>query len=549
MELVIFVLGRYLMTNRPVFLMMGAALLSVALAANAQMSHGQMGSGAGGTGSSSTTAPSALDSRTSRGMTNPLRVPRPGGPVLGYVDGSRPFVLTAKPADLEIAPGVVSALWVYEAEQDGRKVLNPLIRVKRGDTMSVRFFNRLPEPTNVHWHGLRVPRAMDGNPADLIKPGGEYRYEFRVDERSALYWYHPHPHGTTSKQAFRGLAGLIVVEDEDDRRLAEAVGLELGVTDLPLVLQDRDVGSAGELRYEPAPMDWFHGSYSSTVLVNLTPKALLSAEPKWYRFRVLNGSNARIYRLGIEANNRLVTFQVTGVDAGLLERPVSVKEAFVAPGERVDIMVDLSLHRGREVFLKSLSFDPMEDEKTMGGMMGEGGNGEALYLLRVAVGARVAGTNRRLPDRLTTARRPSDTSRVGSTRRLAITAGMMRWYIDGKQYDMEKYPIVVKRGASEVWEISNAQASMPHPMHIHGFHFRVLERRGSPDQAALIAGETGLLPTDLAAKDTILVWPGETVRVEIDFSHSFSGQQEYVFHCHNLEHESAGMMLNLRVEE
>lgn len=536
------------MTMRSVCVIMGAALLSVATAASAQMSHGQ--TGGGGTETSGASGASPYDSRASKGMTNPLRVPRQGGSVLGYVDGARPFTLTAKPAAVEIAPGVASALWAYEAEQDGRKVLNPVIRVKRGETVSIRFVNRLAEPTNVHWHGLRVPRDMDGNPADLIEPGEEYRYQFRVDERSALYWFHPHPHGTTSKQAYRGLAGLILVEDDDDRRLSEAVGLEPGVTDIPLVLQDRELGSSGELRYAPSPMDLFHGTYATSVLVNLTPKPLLSAAPTWYRFRVLNGSNARIYRLGMEANNRLVTFQVTGVDAGLLERPVSVKEVFLSPGERVDIMMDLSLYRGRDVFLKSLSFDPMEDEKTMGATMamGEGGNGEALYLLRVAVGARVGGTSRRLPERLTTAPRSLDSSQAGNTRRLAITAGMMRWYIDGKEYDMDKYPIVVKRGAREVWEISNAQASMPHPMHIHGFHFQVLERRGSPDQAAADAGEAGLLTTDLAAKDTILVWPGETIRVAIDFSHSFSGSQEYVFHCHNLEHESAGMMVNLRVE-
>ena len=137
---------------------------------------------------------------------------------------------------------------------------------------------------------------------------------------------------------------------------------------------------------------------------------------------------------------------------------------------------------------------------------------------------------------------------AATARRLAITAGMTKWYVDGKEYDMKSFPIVVKRGSREVWEISNAEASMPHPMHIHGFHYRVLERRGTPDQAALVAGDEGLLPTDLAAKDTILVWPGETVSVEIDFSHSFSGSQDYVFHCHNLEHESAGMMLNFRVE-
>jgi blue copper oxidase len=125
--------------------------------------------------------------------------------------------------------------------------------------------------------------------------------------------------------------------------------------------------------------------------------------------------------------------------------------------------------------------------------------------------------------------------------------GGMRWLINGKTHSMEEYPIVVQRGAKEIWEIHNDKRSMPHPIHIHGFHIRVLERMGTPEQVAhLVVDEKGRLVTDLGFKDTVLPWPGETVKWAIDFSHGFEGEQLYMFHCHILEHETA-MMLNLKV--
>lgn len=105
------------------------------------------------------------------------------------------------------------------------------------------------------------------------------------------------------------------------------------------------------------------------------------------------------------------------------------------------------------------------------------------------------------------------------------------------------------RGAAEVWELRNAARSMPHPMHLHGFNFRVLERRGSPaQQEPLALNAQGLAATDLGWKDTVLLWPGETVRIALDFSHSWSGDQTFLFHCHNLEHEDEGMMINFKVQ-
>jgi len=113
---------------------------------------------------------------------------------------------------------------------------------------------------------------------------------------------------------------------------------------------------------------------------------------------------------------------------------------------------------------------------------------------------------------------------------------------------MDAFPIEVKRNTVEIWEIRNAEHSMPHPMHIHGFQFQVQARQNSPAQVrALASYGNGRTVSDLGWKDTVLVWPGETVRIAIDFSHDFGGNQTYVFHCHNLEHEDGGMMVNFRV--
>ena len=137
----------------------------------------------------------------------------------------------------------------------------------------------------------------------------------------------------------------------------------------------------------------------------------------------------------------------------------------------------------------------------------------------------------------------------GTSRTINIDHEKMVWRINGQTYTHEATPITVKQGATEVWEIKNAAASMPHPFHIHGFQYQVLERRGSPEQQKKLAVNTqGLAATDLGWKDTVLVWPGESVCIAIDFSHPFGGDQVYMIHCHNLEHEDQGMMLNLKVQ-
>jgi FtsP/CotA-like multicopper oxidase with cupredoxin domain len=175
-------------------------------------------------------------------------------------------------------------------------------------------------------------------------------------------------------------------------------------------------------------------------------------------------------------------------------------------------------------------------------------DGSEFYLLKLVVGEKTEYA-RSVPETLSEIAQPD----LGQADARPITISMttddggMRWLINGKTHKMDEFPIVVQRGAKEVWEIHNDEKSMPHPIHLHGFQFRVSERVGSPEQVARLAvDEKGRLATDLGLKDTVLLWPGETVRCAMDFSHGFDGEQLYMFHCHILEHET-GMMLNLKV--
>jgi blue copper oxidase len=270
--------------------------------------------------------------------------------------------------------------------------------------------------------------------------------------------------------------------------------------------------------------------------------------------------------------NSLLPYRVIATDGNLLDRPRLVREVFLSPGERVDLLLDLTgFEVGEEIALKNLAFDPMHREHEMGQNMGHGGDashggmshseethdgasrlgdGEEFYILRMVVKDRVAHGGP-VPEILSTTVPPADTRGAAMhpvTLSAATEASRTRWLINGLSYEPNKYPIVVQQGATEVWEIRNEERSMPHPMHLHGFRFRVLERRNSPGQVAETAvDERGRTATDLGWKDTVLVWPGETVRIVIEFSHDFEGEQLYLFHCHILEHEDTGMMINYKV--
>ncbi|NMM11774.1 MAG: multicopper oxidase domain-containing protein [Polaromonas sp.] len=489
---------------------------------------------------------------------NKLFIPGTSGP-FGILDVTGPLKIRATAASFSILPGHESPFLLYQTEHAGKAYQNPILRLESGARFTASLDNALTEPTIIHWHGLHTPAAMDGHPGSTIAPGGRFEYDFTVPNRGGTYWYHTHAHGLTARQAYQGLASFFLVDDKDQRSLAKALDLRIGETDLPLVIQDKQFDKEGKLLYQPNAQESMMGWLGDVVLANLTPNAVQVVTQRSYRLRILNGSNARIYRLAFSKGNSpdatRLNFTVIGTDGGLIERPEKVTEAFISPGERLDVLFDAGQGEpGTDLFLKSLAFDPMENEGTVS-MPGMSGMGESTS--RLAMGAEFNILKLSvMPGKPVLTTLPATLSQVkpiplvgAAQRQIKLSLKDMKFLINGRSFGMHDIAFNVKRGAVEVWSISNPKLGMPHPMHLHGFSFQVIERLNSPPQVSALARfGKGRTVSDLGWKDTVLVWPGETVRIAIDFTHDYPGSQTYLFHCHNLEHGDGGMMLNYRVQ-
>ena len=259
--------------------------------------------------------------------------------------------LVAQRARKAMLPDTSTEFWTYNSMVPG-----PLIDVFEGDTVRIRLENRLSQETTVHWHGLPVPPAQDGNPMDPIAPGASRMYEFTLPVGSAgTYWYHPHPHGHTAEQVYRGMAGLFVVRSRTDP-------VPAAIEEKLLVVSDLRLAADGTI---PAntPMDWQNGREGNYVLVNGQYQPVLTIKPgQSQRWRVLNATNARYLRLALTGH----TMTLIGTDGGLLRAPMpGINDILLAPAERVEVIVTASLAAGSTAVLQSLPYD-------RGGGMGGG---------------------------------------------------------------------------------------------------------------------------------------------------------------------------------
>ena len=510
--------------------------------------------------------------REAAGFANPLRLPGSSG-LFGVLPVSEFREVQVVRSEIEVLPGRRTPILAYAVESGGKTFLNPALLARRGDEMRVRLINRIDQPTVIHWHGLSVDSRNDGNGLNVVPPGGRMDYAFPLRDRSSMYWYHPHAHGYIPQQAYHGLASLLFVEDDDETALRKELDLALGDTEIPLVLQDREFDAQGRLLYAPTAAQSFGGWVGNRLLVNLTEQPFIEAGRRIVRFRILNGSNARNYRLAFVQGGRPLGFFLAGTDGGLLAQPLRIDQTFIAPGQRLDVLVDLrEADPGLPVTLASLAFDPMHNEgghdmghaspaaPPMAGMdhsqhsavpsaepsHSMAMEGDARALMRIDLKPS-APYERRMPTVLSSL--PAATASANPARRMQLGHnGQGNWTINGGLFDPKVAALSVQRGARETWLIENAERSMPHPMHLHGFSFRVIERLGSPALVRELAGARGLLPQDQGVIDTVHVWPGESVRIAIDFAHPHAGDQDYVFHCHTLEHAEAGMMLRYTVK-
>ncbi|MCO6473210.1 MAG: multicopper oxidase domain-containing protein [Melioribacteraceae bacterium] len=487
------------------------------------------------------------------------------------------FELTAHRSDVSILPGAKTKVWKYSGKViSGRKdalqtlddnYLGPIFRVKTGDKIRVRFKSELDEITIVHWHGLHVPEEMDGHPKYVIEHGEKYVYEFEVKDRAGTYWFHPHPHELTGPQVYSGLAGLFIVSDKEEQKL----NLPSGKDEIPIVIQDRIFDSDNQLVYINSPMDRMTGFLGDQIVANGKSNFSLDLDTKAYRLRLLNGSNSRIYKLAWSDGT---PFTVIGTDGGLLEKPVEKEYLTFGPAERFDIIVDFSdKEPGDEIKLISLPFPStisgmggMMDGGMMGrGMMGGNRNsdqsvpdmGSRLQLLSINIRNKVASSFR-LPSKLSTINYNDPKNAVNYNDPKKFVFGMgshMRWTINNRTFEMNEVADYekVKLNTSEVWEFVNGgggrgmmggMMEMPHPVHIHGLQFKIIERinDGGFDET-FDSFKEGFV--DEGWKDSFLLLPGTRVKVLLRFE-DFTGM--YLYHCHNLEHEDMGMMRNYLVE-
>jgi len=463
----------------------------------------------------------------------------------------------------------------YVADLGARQVVQPLLFARRGESFDAQIENALPQPTTVHFHGLTLPQAQDGAGFDPIAPGERKRVRFEVQNRSGLYWFHPHPHGFTAEQVYAGLAGLLVVTDDEDQALDAALVLATG-NRLALAIADVRVGNGVIRPYTPGAQDCLHGWLGNQALVNGRLDAGWVVAPGWVRLQILNACNARGLLLGFRdrtAGEGLLSFHLLGTDGGLLAAPRELDRVFLYGGERVDIALDVSGRRALQAV--SLEFDArhhaqgkttahrhpareryaplaaeavcediseLRDGPADGAQIG-------LFSLRVeGVSVRTPSLPARLSSLAEAAPAP-DTP----TRRIRLDLDERTGFlIDQTPYAIDETGFSLTRGAREVWEIKNSPISMPHAMHVHGFGFRVLRRQGTFGAARRLATEPGgRFATDLGVKDTVLAWPNETLWLALDFTlprdAAFGGPQRYMFHCHNLEHEDGMMMRNITV--
>jgi blue copper oxidase len=462
---------------------------------HSNMDHNQMTEDMKGMdGHASHINPVALNDSTGE---NELAIP----PLLEPKDGI--YNITAQQGTTEIFKGVQTETYGYNGS-----FLGPVIRVNNGDTVTFKTNNKLTEPTTFHWHGVDIPGEGDGGPHHLILPGESKDVKFTVNQEASTLWFHPHPEGATAEQVYKGLAGLIYVEDENSKKL----GLpdNYGINDFPLVFQDRQFDDKKQMNYKSVLNA--DGTIGDTMLVNGTHNPRLNVGKEKVRLRLLNGSNARNYTFKLNTGE---SFQQIATDGGFLNKPIELSEITLTPGERAEIIVDFSKYNAdsdvvlvNEEDAKLLPFK-IDDQKTN----------------------ETVKTSESLNDYMVT----DEERNLPVSKKLELFGMGNQVTINGKQFDIDRIDFTQKQGETEIWEIYNkpdAMGGMIHPFHIHGTQFKIVSINGQEPPANLQGW-----------KDTIAIEPDQTVKLAV----KFNNKGIYMFHCHVLEHEENGMMGQVEV--
>lgn len=411
------------------------------------------------------------------------------------------------------------------------QVPGPRLEAKPGDTVRIRFTNNLPDPTNIHYHGLNISHSGSADNVFLsVEPGETFAYEFTIpeDHPAGTFWYHPHRHGFVADQVFAGLSGFFVVRgDLDEIPEVNAASEEF------IALKDFQLDDEGNIA-SPDRMAMMMGREGSLVTASgqISPDLSIPANGL-LRLRLLNASVSRFYRLKLEQH----PMHLIATDGGALSEPVEVEELLLVPGERADVLIRGDQAAGTYRLL-NLPYDrggmSMMGGGLMDGMNMKGGNstnsGMDMKVMDMP-SSNMSASNEAMPLATITyvdssAEAATNTRRIELSMQMSFLQGMA-FTLNGKTYDKDRIDVQVPLDTIEEWEIANVDADrMDHPFHLHAAPFQVISRNGQPESY-------------LAWKDTVLVRGGETLRLRAAFK-DFPGRS--VYHCHVLDHEELGMM-------
>lgn len=497
-------------------------------------------------------------------------------------DASNRIQLIVKAGQSTFA-GKTATTWGYNGN-----LLGPAVKLNTGQAVSVDIHNQLAEETTLHWHGLEIPGEVDGGPQGVIPAGGKRSVTFTPAQRAATCWFHPHQHGKTGRQVAMGLAGLVLIEDDEIRKLL--LPKQWGIDDVPVIIQDKQFSADGQINYQLDMMTAAVGWFGDTLLTNGAIYPQHAAPRGWLRLRLLNGCNARSLNIAASDNRPLY---VIASDGGLLAEPVKVTELPMLMGERFEVLVDVSDGKafdlvtlpvsqmgmaiapfdkphpvmrvqpllitasgtlpdtltampalpsldGVTVRKLQLSMDPMLDMMGMQMLMKKYGR---QAMAGMDHGQMMGHMNNDNMGHGNMDHGKMNHGEMGNMQHGGMgnmkQDGTFDFHnanrINGLAFDMNKPMFAATKGQHERWVISGQGDMMLHPFHIHGTQFRILSENGK----APAAHRTGW-------KDTVRV-EGGVSEVLVKFDHDAPKEHAYMAHCHLLEHEDTGMMLGFTV--
>jgi cuproxidase len=448
--------------------------------------------------------------------------------------------------------------------------LGPALHLRRGEKVAIHFTNHLPDPTTVHWHGLIIPGDVDGGPHQPVPPGGQWRPTLSIDQPAATLWFHPHFYPTTADQVIKGLAGLLILDDEETDRLA--LPSRWGVNDIPLIIQDRRFLRDGQFFDRMNLTTVTNGYIGDVALVNGAPHPVARTARGWIRLRLLDGSNARSYLLKASDDRSLF---VIGSDGGLLESPVEMKQFMMHAGERFEVMVDcrsgapfdlVAMPTGEPIMRlppfdapvplvtiqpdgaeapgqlptalvklptipatlppisQALVMNMFRDKEGMAPLMQAG-------LGMASATGMAMGSGMSMGGRIDPAVVARVVKLIEDQPEMPRAQQLSAMGVNGKSFSVTEKPFAAPRGQDLHWRISEGDDTMPHPVHIHGCQFRIVSQSGQKPEAYR-AGWKDIAPISNGGFSEILM----------NFPHHAGATAPYMAHCHILEHEDSGMM-------